>query len=98
MRDIDIVIRLLAVVVPEVRIVRETAGLLIASKAVDEVDAVLGVALDAALRVATHDECLVEVAEVSVPICPGAVEGELLCIGVLPCVRLARRSIVDVTR
>lgn len=75
MLDIHISIRLLAIIIPEIRIISQTTTFLITLVAIHEIDAVLGVSLDAFLGIAAHDECLVEIAEMAVPICAGAVEG-----------------------
>lgn len=83
-RDIDIVIRVLAIVVPELRVVGETAGFLIASKPVHEVNAISRVTLNAVFGVASHEEGLVEVSEMAIPISPGPIESQLWGVWVFP--------------
>lgn len=65
-------------------VVSDPARALVAPDAVDEVDAVLGGALDTFLRVAAHDEDLVEVGQYAIPAGRGPVERHRGVVGVLP--------------
>jgi hypothetical protein len=83
-RYLHVIIRLLPIIVSEVRIVCESASALVASHTIHEVDAILRVTHDTFLGVAAHHECLVEVRQNVVPACGGAIECKLRWVWVLP--------------
>jgi hypothetical protein len=84
LRNIDISRRLLPIVVPQKRIVRDPATDLIILEAIDEIDPVVGCADGATAGIPLHDEGFVLVAEDAVPAGGRAISGPFWGVRVFP--------------
>jgi len=84
LRNIDISRRLLPIVIPQERIIRDPATNLVILEAIDEIDAVVGCADGATAGIPLHDEGLVLIAEDAVPAGGRAVSSPFWGVGIFP--------------